>query len=179
MSDTDHEAIDPIDESTEPAGSPNGVPDMIWNQLPPQTRQLFTVLGQEDGLAKVLLQPVYGDDGDGKPTTSQAEVVADMFNIMRLDTKMLAQAVGIEMEVKRMTPERAAELLQGLVKGENFGLIEEFNRMEDQRERVLLELSDEDTLAKHRQIKVENLFSQIADPEHKDFTDDDSEPDES
>lgn len=138
------------------------MPDVLMNQLPPQTRDLLNALSSEDGVKKVMLRPVYGGDDEGEPATSQAEIVADMFNIMRLDTKALGQAAGVDIEVRRMSPERCAELLQGLVRGEDFGLIQRFNDLEDKRERVLLELTDEETVREHRETKLSVLYSDVA-----------------
>lgn len=144
-------------------GAPAGMPSMLWNKLPPKMRGLMSVMQQEDGIAKMLQRPVYGENDDGEPTTSQAEVVADMFNIMRLDVKALGDAAGIDIEVERMTPEAAAGLLQGLVKGESFELVEKFNALEDKRESVLLELTDEETLDDHQSVKESVLYSEVED----------------
>lgn len=143
----------------------NPVPDALLSRLPDRYQKMMAVLSQENGLAKIMLQNVYGSDPSGQPTTSQAEIVADMFNIMRLDTKALGKAAGIEINVKRMTPERAAELLQGLVKGSDFALIQQFNNLEDKREAVLRELTDDETVEQHQAVKQGALFSEIAEDE--------------
>lgn len=150
--------------------SPEGIPEFVWSRMPEQTRKLLAVLSDDDGVAKIMLRPVYGEDENGEPTTSQAEIVADMFNIMRLDCKAMADAAGVEMSVQKMTPERAAELLQGLVRGEDFGLIDKFNDLEDKRERVLVEMTDEETVQEHQELKESLLFAQVGGP------DDEAEP---
>lgn len=153
--------IDPMAEAD--PNAPDGFPDVLWNRIPPKMRKLMTVMQDDNGIANILQQPVYGGGEDGEPTTSQAEVIADMFNIMRLDVKALGEAVGEDISVRRMTPESAAAKLQGLVKGESFELIEDFNELEDKRERILLQLTDEETVEEHQQMKLGLLFSDIAD----------------
>jgi hypothetical protein len=55
-----------------------------------------------------------------------------------------------------MTPERAAELLQRMVRGESLELVDIFNEIEAQREAVIEELLGEDeTIYEHRQLKDE------------------------
>lgn len=109
------------------------------------------MLNGEDGLKKMMLQPAYG--GEGEEATSQAQLVADMINIMRLDVAELGDAMGVDIEASYMTAERAAELLQRLVRGESLELIEVFNDIEEKRERLLEEAADKETLYSHRETK--------------------------
>jgi hypothetical protein len=106
----------------------------------------------DDGIMKMLLQPAYGGDGDSEGT-SQAELVADMINLMRLDVARLGDAAGVDIEAAYMTPERAADLLQQLVRGESLALIEVFNDIEEKRELLLQELEDIEAVYEHRRLK--------------------------
>lgn len=161
MSDTDDTTDAEEAAIAADTGAPAGMPSMLWNKIPPKMRGLMSVMQQEDGVAKMLQRPVYGAGEDGEPVTSQAEVVADMFNIMRLDVKALGDAAGVDIGVDRMTPEAASHLLQGLVKGESFELVEKFNQLEDKREDILLALTDEETVEKHRDVKESVLYSEV------------------
>mgnify|MGYP006948680626 FL=1 len=112
----------------------------------------MSMLRGDDGIKQMLLQPAYGGE-DGGEGTSQAELVADMINLMRLDVSRLGEAAGVDIGAEYMTPERAAELLQRLVRGESLELIEVFNRIEEKRERLLEELDGMDAVYEHRRLK--------------------------
>lgn len=123
--------------------------------------KVMKLIQQDNGIAQLLQEPVY-DLTDGEPqaaTTSQADIVADIINVMRLDIYRIAQEEGVDIDIKRITPEVTAAMLQGLVKGEGLDLIEKFNEIEDQHEAVIEEIADEETLEKHRALKQEHLFS--------------------
>ena len=126
----------------------------------PGMRQLIGVLNSENGVAKLLQEPAYAQGDSPEPTVSQAEVVADLVNVARLDQKAIAEAAGLELEVNRMTPEYAAILLQRLIKRESLELIEVFNDLERQRERILAELTDETDLEAHLRTKQTVVYSQ-------------------
>lgn len=74
-----------------------------------------------------------------------AEIMADVVNLMRADTKKLADVQGADVEIRLMTPGRAAELLAGTIEGEGVELLVMFNELTEQRDRVLREaLYDEE-----------------------------------
>ena len=91
------------------------------------------LLRNPSGVAELLVagHPETGD--------SPAEIMADIVNIMRADTKRLADIHGVEMEMNRMTPDRAAELLAGTIGGEGIELVIMFNELGEQRNRILRE----------------------------------------
>jgi len=126
----------------------------------PGMRQLIGVLNSENGIAQLLQDPAYAQGDNAEPTVSQAEVVADLVNVARLDQKAIAEQVGLELEVKRMTPGYAALLLQRLIKRESLELIGVFNDLERQREAILAELLDRDELEAHLRTKQSVVYSQ-------------------
>jgi len=126
----------------------------------PGMRQLISVLNSENGIAQLLQEPAYAQGDSPEPTVSQAEVVADLVNVARLDQKAIAEAAGLDLEVNRMTPEYAALLLQRLIKRESLELIEVFNDLERQREAILAELIGEEQLAEHLRTKQTAVYSQ-------------------
>lgn len=119
--------------------------------------QIRTIMMKENGIAELMMNPVYDVEAGGK--ASQAEFVADMLNIMRLDAYRMGQVHGVDIEVQRMTPERAAVLLQDLVRGNNIKLVQKFQEIEDLYDKIFEEVLDEDEYEAHRELKQDQLFS--------------------
>lgn len=124
--------------------------------VPPQ--MVARYLKSPDRLASMLNSMDVGESG-----TSPAEILADIVNAHRADTKRLADAVGVEMEVSLMTPDRAADLLAGITDGQGVELIEVFNDLAHGRDRVLRELLDEEEYQAFMESKVEAMHT--PDPE--------------
>lgn len=143
-----------------PTEKPDGIPGMMWNQLPAKMQKVLGLLNSPDGLKEILLRPSFGEDPEtGEPTTSQAEMIADVFNIMRLDVKAIGEAAGVEVEAGRMTPEKAAEMIQFTVQGNYEPLMEVINDIENKHERVLAEMEGEEAADAHRELKNSHLYS--------------------
>lgn len=123
--------------------------------------KIMSIMRDEDGIAELLQQPVYdfSESDEETPTASQADIIADIINIMRLDVYRIAQAQDIDIEVKRMTPEAAAMMMQNLVKGEGLEIVDQFNEIESHHEEIIESLTDEETLAKHQVVKEDHLYS--------------------
>jgi hypothetical protein len=100
-------------------------------------RAVGRLLRNPSGIAEMLTME-HPDTGD-----SPAEIMADVVNIMRADTKKLADVHGVDIEIRLMTPERAAELLSGTIDGEGVELLVMFNGLAGQRDRVLRGALDE------------------------------------
>ena len=100
-------------------------------------RAIGRLLRNPTGIAEMLTieHPETGD--------SPAEIMADVVNIMRADTKKLAEVHGVDIDIRLMTPERAAELLAGTIDGEGVELLVMFNELAEQRNRILQEALDE------------------------------------
>lgn len=165
----------PAADDDAPLQKPDNVPGIIWKQMPEKARKMFSVMNSPNGIKKLVMRPVYGSDPEN-PTTSQAEIVADYMNIYRLDLKRLGEAAGVDIEAQRMEPERAAELVQELVKGEGSDLMSALNDLEDRHEKILEALEGEEAVREHRQTKDSILYSEIADATSEtDFEDDETE----
>ena len=106
--------------------------------------EMVRLLQQDNGIAEILQQPVYAQDGADEPSVSQAEIIADH---------------DVDIKITRMRPEQAAVLVQGLIKGDSLQLVEVFNEIEEQREAVLEELLDEEEYEQHLATKDGALFS--------------------
>jgi len=119
--------------------------------MDPETLQNY--LQNPSGIADMLTKI---DDGTGD---SPAEVFADVINIIRADHVAIGRATGVTIEVERMHPDRAADLLTGSLDGRGAEIVETFNELEDQRERILLEVADRETLEQHREQKRNTTFT--------------------
>lgn len=100
--------------------------------------ELLKLAQNPSGIAD-LLEKEHQATGD-----SPAEIMADVINVQRADNKRLAAEFGVELEVDRMTPERAAQLLAGTIHGEGVELVLVFNELADQRAEILREVLDDD-----------------------------------
>lgn len=129
------------------------------SEAQPGLRQMMQMMQAENGIAEMLQRPVYVPDEDGNPTVSQADVIADLFNMARLDLKRLGEAVGADITAERMTPEVAAMLMQDMVRNESLDIVDRFNDLEDKRETILAEFVDEDELEVHRETKARMAYS--------------------
>lgn len=117
------------------------------------------------GLKDVMMEDTFEDEETGHQF-SQADILADVINILRMDTKRIGKAVGIEIEVSRMTPGRAAEMLEQMAMPpedeENQledSLIDIFDEIEEQRMDILEELVGEDRVDEHMELKRAVLYS--------------------
>jgi hypothetical protein len=68
--------------------------------------------------------------------------MADIINVARADTKMLAAQHGVDVAVNRMTPQRAAEFLAGTINGDGVEPVVVFNELSEMRDQVLREALD-------------------------------------
>jgi len=119
-------------------------------------RQVATML-RGGNVGDLLKKPVYpGPDGD-ELEYSQAQVIADVINVMRLDNRALGKTVGVDISVTRITEDRVAEMLGDAVEGDPTALVETFNELEEQRDRILREMMDEDDYDEFIEFKQDNI----------------------
>ncbi len=117
--------------------------------------EMIQIMNQDNGMAKLIQEPVYAPGNSGEPNVSQADIIADLFNVARLDLKRIGEELGLEMEVERMTPAKAAVMMQNMVQGDSLELIEKFNELEAKRERILATLLEsEDEFDVHGETKA-------------------------
>lgn len=112
----------------------------------------------EGGIKGMLLEETFQDPDTGH-TYGQAHLVADVINVMRMDTKQMAALHGIDIEVEKMSPERAAELLEDVAKNDGMGIIEVFQEIEDQQDIILKQKMTEEQHDKYMNFKEEMLYS--------------------
>lgn len=103
-----------------------------------QMRQLM----QPGGIAETLKQEKYeGPDGH---RYSEAALVADVINIMRLNTKQLGAMHDVDIEINRMTEEHAAKLLERMARENDLALVEVFEVLEQKQDDIIkAELGEE------------------------------------
>lgn len=144
----------------------------------PQVGELMQLLNSEDGMAELLKRPVFEDEQTGH-TYSQADLIADVVNILRMDSKRMAKAHDLNIEINQMTPDRAAQMLQNVAKGDGLELIQVFDEIEDQRMKIMRELEDDADIEQYMAIKRSVLYSldEEYDPEEYDTEEDDTEED--
>jgi hypothetical protein len=106
----------------------------------------------EDGIKQMLLKEAFENE-EYDHSFSQADLVADVVNGQRMDVKRIADAVGVDISIQQMTPERGAELLQGVTKGDAEGLIKVFDEIEQKQMRILYELEGMDAVEEHCTVK--------------------------
>lgn len=75
---------------------------------------------------------------------SAAEIFADIVNVMRADTKRLADHHGVDVEIEMLSEDRASELIAGLTDGDGVELVVLFNEMARKRDEILREVLDDD-----------------------------------
>lgn len=120
--------------------------------------QIMDMLNSEDGMQQMMLRDAFENEETGH-TFSQAELIADVVNILRMDTKRMAEAHDVDISISKMTPERAAELLQGVAQGDDLGLIDIFDEIEDQRMFLLSVIEDDDAVDEYLAQKQGILYT--------------------
>lgn len=92
-------------------------------------------ISQPGGIAELMLEDKY-QSPDGH-AFSEAALVADVINIMRLNTKQLGVVFNVDISVDRMTEERAADLIEGIARNDDRTLVGAFEEIEDQQDKIL------------------------------------------
>lgn len=104
-------------------------------------------------IAGFLTQEVPGVGASG------AAIVADIINVQRADVKKLAEAHDVDVEIKRMSEERAAELVAGIVDGDAVELVEVFNELAEKRDKVLQEVLESREYQEFMSAKTEIMLT--------------------
>lgn len=132
---------------------------------------------QPGGIAEIMLEDKY-QSPDGH-SWSEAALVADVINIMRLNTKQLGAVHGVDISVERMTEERAAELIEGIARDEDRTLVAAFEELEDQQDRILEEVMGTDRYTDFLETKEKAAYSIPNEPVEQTPEDPSPVPDES
>jgi hypothetical protein len=127
-------------------------------------KEMMSLLSNPDGMRDMLTQDTFRDEETGHEF-SQADMIADVINILRMDTKRIGESVGVDIEVSQMTPERAAELLQEMAQGTGDGMVQVFDDIENKRMEVLREVEGDEAVEEHMDLKKVVMFSHPNTPE--------------
>lgn len=120
-------------------------------------REMSKMMRSPAGAKQLLKKPVFEDENGEK--YSQAQIVADVINVMRIDNKRLGRAKGLDITAAEMTEERAAEILVDMIQGDSIELVDAFNELEDQRNKILEEELDESEYEKHIEMKKQMSYT--------------------
>lgn len=101
-------------------------------------RMVARMMRSTDRLAGMLQQEAPGMDA------TPAAIFADVVNVIRADTKRLAEVHGIELEIEMMSEDRAAELIAGVTDGDGVKIVRVFNEMSEKRDEILKEVLEPD-----------------------------------
>lgn len=115
------------------------------------------------GIEQMLLKEQYVNEATGH-TYSQADLIADVVNVLRMDAKQIAAMHGVEVEANKMSSERAAQLMAA-VAGDSGGvdLIEVFQDIENKNDATLQKLMDEGQHEAYMAFKEDMLNSVASD----------------
>lgn len=127
-------------------------------------KRVATLLRGGD-ISELLTKPVIPPEGGDEPEYSQAQIIADVINVMRLDNQALAEQFDVDVFVTRITEERVAEMLSDSIQGDPTDLVETFNELEAQRDRILREVMDEDDYEEFIEFKQASIATCDADSE--------------
>jgi len=110
------------------------------------------------GIKQLLLQKTFQDPQSGHEY-SQADLVADVVNVMRMDAKQMCALHDIKVEVDKMSPERSAELLEDVAKNEGVGIIDVFQQIEEKRDKVFRQKMTDEQYDQYIRFKESMLYS--------------------
>lgn len=118
----------------------------------------MAVLNGENGIKNMLMAEAFEDEETGHEF-SQAALIADLIISQRMDVKAIADAEGVDVSIQKMTEERAAELLQGVVNGNAEPLITVFDEIEEMQMAILAEIESVESVEEHIALKQSVLHS--------------------
>lgn len=126
---------------------------------------LAKVLASDNGVEELMKQPVFEND-DGY--FSQAEMLADVINILRMDAKRMAAIHGVEVEIEKIGPDKVAWMLAQMVNGEADAMVEVFNKIEEYHHDVLEEALSEEDYQQYLDFKESQLYTVQPDNDKRD-----------
>lgn len=142
--------------------------DILGGDVDPRRAARF--MQNPERLASILKERKPGWDA------SPAEIVCDVVNVQRADTRALAEAHDVDVEMHLMDEDRAAELLSGVLDGDAVAVIEVFNELARKRDMILREVLDEEDYREFMRSKTSVMHTD--DPETWEDREYDDSPDE-
>lgn len=126
--------------------------------------KLARLMASDNGVEELMKQPVY-ENAHGY--YSQAELLADVVNILRMDAKRMGELHGVEVRIQKMTPEKMAWMLAEMVDGNTQPLVGVFNDIEDYHHDVMEEALGSEEFADYLGFKETQLYTVEDEPGSK------------
>lgn len=141
----------------------------------PGPKEMMAMLKGDGGVEELMKQPVYENEYG---SFSQAELMADVINILRMDTKQVGATHGVDIEVEKITPEKTAWVLAQMVDGNTEPIVDIFNDIEDQHHDVMEAVMDPEEFGSYLEFKESQLYTTSGSQPIEDVTEDLPEPTE-
>lgn len=138
----DAEPVDLPDDATDADGDPLAMSSLI----------------SDDDLKGMVLEESFRDPETGH-SFSQAHIIADIVNVMRMDTKQILACHNLQTEVNKMSPDRAAELVVEMAKSDGTAIIDVFEAIESQRDDLLQDLLTDAQHQEYMEFKQNMLYT--------------------
>lgn len=119
-------------------------------------KQMARMMASDDGIEQLMKEPVYENEYG---YYSQAELLADVVNIMRMDIKRIGAVHGVHIPIRKMQPDKMAWMLAQMVDGNTAPLLQVFNDIEDYHHDVLEEAIEPGEFAEYLQFKESQLYT--------------------
>lgn len=121
-----------------------------------QLRQMMSLLRSDDGVEQLMKKPVYTNEFG---SYSQAELLADVINILRMDAKRLGAMHGVDLSIEKIEPERMAWILGQMVQGNTEPMVGLFNSIEDLHHEIMRDALDDATFQTYLEFKESQLYT--------------------
>lgn len=118
--------------------------------------QMMRLLKSENGVETLMKQPVYENEFG---SYSQAELLADVINILRMDAKRLGAIHGVDLGIEKIEPDRIAWILGEMVQGHTQPMVDLFNGIEDLHHEIMAETLDDETFQQYLDFKESQLYT--------------------
>lgn len=129
-----------------------------------QPQDMMKLLKSDEGIEELMQQPVY-ENAYG--VHSQAELLADVINIYRMDAKRLGQLHGVDIEIEKIHPDKTAWAMSEMVNGHTEPIVSIFNGIEDLHHEIMAEMMDDEEFTAYLDFKEAQLFT-VSDQELSD-----------
>lgn len=118
--------------------------------------KLARLMASDNGVEELMKQPVYENEYG---FYSQADLLADVVNILRMDAKRMGAMHGVEVDIQKMTPDKMAWMLAEMVDGNTQPLVGVFNDVEDYHHDVMEQALSDEEFREYLEFKESQLFT--------------------
>lgn len=122
----------------------------------PNPQEMASLLARDDGVEQLMKQPVFENEYG---QFSQAEMMADVINILRMDARQFGLVHGVDVEVEKITPDKMAWALAEMVDGNTRPLVAIFNDIEDKHHEVMEDVMVAEDFDSYLRFKEGQLYT--------------------